>query len=288
MFGYLAGVTSNIQMQIDAIIAGTSFRGAYDASTNLFPATGGSGGGGAVEAGNYWVISVAGTLGGTPVNPGDTLLSYVDAPGQTPSNWTINANGVASVFGRSGVVTAQAGDYTIAQITNGLSDSLLSGNIFVGNILNIATSVTPSGELLMNNAGVFTLDNAAVINKLLTGFTAGAGTVSAADSILQAIQKIVGNIPVYSVVHKSANYQFLASEITVIMDSDAKTGTLPAAASVIVGVTYTLKMGTGATTGILAVPVGESLDGTLDGTFVINGADNSASAQSDGASWFTV
>lgn len=36
--------------------------------------------------------------------------------------------------------------------------------------------------------------NASVIAKLLTGFSAGAGTVSAVDSILTAFQKIVGNI----------------------------------------------------------------------------------------------
>lgn len=39
-----------------------------------------------------------------------------------------------------------------------------------------------------------TILNSAVISKLLTGFSAGAGTVSSSDSILQAIQKVVGNI----------------------------------------------------------------------------------------------
>lgn len=39
-----------------------------------------------------------------------------------------------------------------------------------------------------------TLTNSAVIGKVLTGFTSGAGTVSATDSILQAFQKVVGNI----------------------------------------------------------------------------------------------
>jgi hypothetical protein len=39
-----------------------------------------------------------------------------------------------------------------------------------------------------------TLDNASVIGKVLTGYTSGAGTVAATDSILQAIQKLNGNI----------------------------------------------------------------------------------------------
>ncbi|MDP3410129.1 hypothetical protein, partial [Bosea sp. (in: a-proteobacteria)] len=39
-----------------------------------------------------------------------------------------------------------------------------------------------------------TITNAAVIGKVLTGFSAGAGTVAATDNILQAIQKVDGNI----------------------------------------------------------------------------------------------
>ena len=38
-----------------------------------------------------------------------------------------------------------------------------------------------------------TLTNAAVIGKVLTGYTAAAGTVAAADNILEAIQKLDGN-----------------------------------------------------------------------------------------------
>lgn len=38
------------------------------------------------------------------------------------------------------------------------------------------------------------------INDALTGFTSGAGTVTAADSILQALQKIVGNLANYALL----------------------------------------------------------------------------------------
>ena len=40
---------------------------------------------------------------------------------------------------------------------------------------------------------VTTLTNAPVIAKVLTGYTSGAGTISATDSILSAIQKLNGN-----------------------------------------------------------------------------------------------
>ncbi len=72
-----------------------------------------------------------------------------------------------------------------------------SGEIVVGNGSNVATPVTPSGGVTMDNTGVFGLSNASVIGQVLTGFVSGAGTVSATDSILAAIQKIVGNIGSY-------------------------------------------------------------------------------------------
>src|SRR5690606_16465540 len=71
--------------------------------------------------------------------------------------------------------------------------SLTSGNILVGNGSNVATSVAMSGQATIANTGAVTLDNAAVIAKVLTGYTSGAGTVSSSDSILQAIQKLNGN-----------------------------------------------------------------------------------------------
>lgn len=64
-------------------------RGNYDASSNLFPSTGGSGAGGAVKAGDLWYISVGGTLGGTSVLVGYSVRALVDSPAQTPTNWSI-------------------------------------------------------------------------------------------------------------------------------------------------------------------------------------------------------
>jgi hypothetical protein len=63
--------------------------GNWDASTNAFPTTGGSGTGGAVKKGNMWYVSVAGTLGGVAVNVGDSFRALVDAPGQTAANWAV-------------------------------------------------------------------------------------------------------------------------------------------------------------------------------------------------------
>lgn len=51
-----------------------------------------------------------------------------------------------------------------------------------------------SGEVSSTAGGSITLLNSAVIGKVLTGFTGTAGTVSAADSIVSAFNKVVGNI----------------------------------------------------------------------------------------------
>lgn len=62
-------------------------RGAYDASGNVFPSSGGSGTAGAILKGDIWTISVAGTLGGVAVQVGDTVRALLDTPGSTLANW---------------------------------------------------------------------------------------------------------------------------------------------------------------------------------------------------------
>ena len=57
---------------------------------------------------------------------------------------------------------------------------------------NVTTNANLTGDVTsVGNAT--TLTNAPVIAKVLTGYTSGAGTVAATDSILQAIQKLNGN-----------------------------------------------------------------------------------------------
>ena len=56
----------------------------------------------------------------------------------------------------------------------------------------ITLSSEASGSGTTNIA--VTLSNSAVIGKVLTGYTSGAGTIAATDTILQAVQKLDGNI----------------------------------------------------------------------------------------------
>jgi hypothetical protein len=101
-----------------------------------------------------------------------SLNSAVQAALSATSPVTINAGVIAcpscltsapvtSVFGRAGAVVAASGDYTTSLVTE-------SGNLYFTNARAIAAT--------------------------LTGYTSGAGTISASDSILGAIQKLNGNI----------------------------------------------------------------------------------------------
>jgi hypothetical protein len=106
--------------------------------------------------GYYYIVSTAGTFASISFEVGDWIISDGTAWGKVD-----NTDAVSSVFGRTGNVTAANGDYTTAQVTE-------SGNLY------------------------FT--NARAIASVLTGYSSGSGTISAADSILSAIQKLNGNI----------------------------------------------------------------------------------------------
>lgn len=69
------------------------FRGAYDASTNTYPAAGtGSGTAGAIMAGDYWYMSVSNTSGlDGDIWPVRTLMtSLINTPGQVATNWRLH------------------------------------------------------------------------------------------------------------------------------------------------------------------------------------------------------
>lgn len=88
-------------------------------------------------------------------------------------------------------------NYVDTELGGYLSETLQDSFIFVGNGSNVATGVAMSGEATIANTGAVTLSNSAVIGKVLTGFVAGAGTVAATDTILQAFQKLAGNDALY-------------------------------------------------------------------------------------------
>jgi hypothetical protein len=126
------------------------------------------------------------TSGAGTVSAADSILSALQ---KINGNVALKAPTASPTF--TGTVTipsgAALGTPTTLVGTNitGTAAGLTAGNVTTN--ANLTGHVTSVGNAT-------TLTNAPVIAKVLTGFTSGAGTVSAADSILSALQKIDGNV----------------------------------------------------------------------------------------------
>ena len=116
------------------------------------------------------------------------LLSGVNV---MAANMDMNSNKIVNLA--NGVNPGDAVNYGQLSAVAGGAVSLTQNHILVGNASNISADVAMSGEATIVSSGAVTLSNAAVIAKVLTGYSAAAGSVSAADSILSAIQKIDAN-----------------------------------------------------------------------------------------------
>lgn len=83
--------TTALQLKSYLGLVGTpiSIQSGVDISTNLYPSTGGTFTGGVPGAGNIFPVTVGGNLNGGFVPAGALLLSLVNMPGQTNSNWRI-------------------------------------------------------------------------------------------------------------------------------------------------------------------------------------------------------
>lgn len=129
-------------------------------------------------------VSNSATADALSANPADC------AAGQYAN--TIAANGDLSCaqVAASEVSNAPAGGIAATDVQAAI-DELDSEKQAVGDyITELTGEVSASGP----GSAAATLSNAAVIGKVLTGYSAGAGVVAATDSILEAIQKLDGNI----------------------------------------------------------------------------------------------
>lgn len=77
----------------------------------------------------------------------------------------------------------------------GLSDTLQDGDIFVGDALNVATGVTPSGDITLTNAGVFGIAAGAIVNADVNASAAIAYSKLAALPSAQILVGSAGNVP---------------------------------------------------------------------------------------------
>jgi len=212
-------------------------------------------------------------------------VTFPDANSNTVIPSSAGANQFATAISSGGVVS-----YAAASLA-GLSDATISTPsdaqaLLYNNGTSKWTNVSFSGGFTVTNAGVATLSNSAVTGQVLTGFTAGQGTVTASDTILSAIEKLTANTltPVSTV---SGNHSMSNTTLVVMQDTDAAIITLPASNTVLPGRVYIVKL-LGVASGTVAAGGSDNLDGALNGTFAITGQYNSMSAFSDGAgNWYT-
>jgi hypothetical protein len=214
-------------------------RGAYDASVNTYPASGGSGTSGAILKGDIWTISVAGTLGGSAVAAGDTVRALVDTPGQTATNWALAENNIGYVpFNIANIRTtfqATPDDTHVAsekltkdsldgKATSGLFCSAGSGltlNFTAGLVRkdNVVTTVA-AGSLTLADAttNYVEVNDAGTVSSNTSGFTSGQIALAVAVTSGGAIT---------SVTDKRAALSFgvgdLADAVTKNGDPFAKT-----------------------------------------------------------------
>lgn len=124
-------------------------------------------------------------IDGDQVYRTDDSLRYIQLKDAQERFAPIGGGAVSSVFGRTGAVVADSGDYDISQITGGLSDTLADGKIWIGDGTNTAFPRTPSGDITMDNLGVFTIANNAVTTAKIAD--ANVTNVKLANSTISGI-----------------------------------------------------------------------------------------------------
>lgn len=116
----VATLDENVKIPIaqipDSLIGGLNYHGTHDASSGNPPTLVGG-----VNKGDYWIISVAGTINSISYAVGDWII-------YDGTTWEKidNTQDVTSVFGRIGNVVANTGDYTSDQITETVTKVFVS------------------------------------------------------------------------------------------------------------------------------------------------------------------
>lgn len=151
-----------------SILGSLKYRGTLDASTGAYPAS--------PAQGDYYVISVAGTISGHAYSIGDwatydgTQWDYVD-----------NSIKVSSVNGAVGAVTL-----TTTNIAEGTSLYYTQARFDAAFAAKSTTNLSEGTNLYFTPARA--------IASPLTGYVSSSGTITATDTVLTAIQKLNGNV----------------------------------------------------------------------------------------------
>ena len=210
---------------VDTSVLGLlNYRGSYNASTNLFPSTGGSGVLGAIRKGDFWICSVAGTLGSTAVTPGDLIISIVNTPGQTAANWDLIAHDlgsyVTSVSGTANRIISSGGSTPTIDIAStyiGQSSITTLGTISSGSIpFSLVTGTVPVNQGGTNIASY-------TIGDII--YASGSTTLSKLADVATGSVLVSGGVGVAPSYSNSPTVTNLTATSTIIANTIGITGT---------------------------------------------------------------
>jgi hypothetical protein len=164
--------------------------------------------------------SGSGTVTSVSVVTANGLAGTVATPATTPAiTLTTSVTGVIKGNGTALSAATSGTDYSLgtSALTTGIVKSTTTTGALTiaiaadfptlnqsttGNAATVTTNANLTGEVTsVGNAT--TVLNATVIGKVLTGYTSGAGTVAATDTILQAVQKLNGNANTFTTTGKA-------------------------------------------------------------------------------------
>ena len=211
------------------MVGATAASGVIENALKIDAITAGAGTENAINIGAGWdnflttpSINISGTgavSGATTISMSGQLTSTL-ATGTAPfvvasttpvANLSIGGSAASFTGSLAGDVTGTQGATVVGDNSHAHDGSTISGlavadftspNLSLwtndlGWITSAGTATNFSGSLageVTGGQGTTVVGNAAVIGKVLTGYVSGAGTVAATDTILQAIQKLNGNI----------------------------------------------------------------------------------------------
>ena len=190
-----------VKTYTDSLVLGLlNDRGAYNASSNLFPSTGGSGSAGSILKGDIWYIGTAGTLGGNLYSIGSSVRAISNAPGQTSANWagmSSNLNYVPANANRNIATNSplQGGANLTSDITLSIQQATSSVNGYISftdwnTFNNKVSNQTHTGDV--SGATVLTL---ATVNSNVGSF-GNAANVSQVTVSAKGLTTSASSIPI--------------------------------------------------------------------------------------------
>ena len=168
-------------------------RGSYNASSNVFPTTGGSGVSGAIKKGDIWYVNTAGILAGNAVRIGDSFRSLADTPAQNASNWSLLSGNIGyvpeNVNNKQNSLGADATNTKYPTVT-AVNSGLASGLALKPNDVDV---VHKTGSIPETITGLKTFSSAVVVDSGTGPRTViGPGSFSLAP--LPSISAVAGGL----------------------------------------------------------------------------------------------